>query len=400
MRWRNVWVVYRKELLDLIRDRKTVLSMVLFPLIGFPIMTVGFNRLEEKLREKTRAETSTIMILGEQNSPEIAQSLRQDPQLEIVPPADDYVQRINNKKLRAAVEFPPDLGKSLETRGAEIPKIKIYFYDTETRSENARRVIERVLREYRTKTTEARLESLHLPVHLLDPVQAKAENVASAVKVTGTRFGMILPYFIIIFCLMGTMHPAMDLTAGEKERGTLETILASAVSRSELIVGKFFLVLSSSLFTATMALASLALSMRLNPSKQGAFQASAGYSLGPTALVVIFLLVLPMAILFSAVLLAISALAKSYKEAQSYAGPLMIFAIFPAVVSIIPGVELRGLLAVIPIVNVSLVAKDAFIGVFAWKLIAIVFLSTWIYAAVALAVAVLQFQREEVLFRS
>ena len=117
------------------------------------------------------------------------------------------------------------------------------------------------------------------------------------------------------------------------------------------------------------------------------------------SLAMVFGMVLPLAMFFSATLIAVALIARNYKEAQSYVGPIMIFAIIPAIISILPGIELSAKLALIPILNVSLVSKEVLSGSYPWGFIGLVFASTCFYAAIALAIAALQFQREEVLFR-
>ena len=196
------------------------------------------------------------------------------------------------------------------------------------------------------------------------------------------------------------MHPAMDLTAGEKERGTLETILVSAVSRRELVVGKFLLVLTTSLVTAVLSLASYLATMQF--ASTAAMELTRGYNftISGKAMAALFLLVLPMAILFSATLVAISTFAKSYKEAQSYLGPLMFVVIVPAIVSMLPGIELSAKLALVPILNQALVLREVLTGNYPWGSIVFVFASTCVYAAIALAAAVHMFNREDVLFRA
>jgi sodium transport system permease protein len=111
-------------------------------------------------------------------------------------------------------------------------------------------------------------------------------------------------------------------------------------------------------------------------------------------------MVLPLAVLFSAALLAIALFAKSFKEAQSYISPLMIVVILPAVAAVLPGVELNTTLALLPVLNTSLVSKEIMTGTYHWKYIALIFMSSCIYAAAAIAIAVKLFQREDVLFRT
>jgi sodium transport system permease protein len=316
--------------------------------------------------------------------------------------AADYAQQISDKKIRAAVEFPAGLESALSaaTTLAEPPKVKIYYYQTETRSEGAVERIEELVSNYRHDVVGRRLETQGMSRASVDPIEIKQENVAAEEKVAGSRFAVILPYFIVFLCFMGAMGPAMDLTAGEKERGTLETILARAVGRDDLVLGKFLLVLTTSLVTAVMSLASYTFTMRFSASYVQQMTAGRNFTISPQALLSVFLVVLPMAILFSAAIFAVALLAKNFKEAQNYVGPMMFVVILPAMAGMLPGVELNAGLAMVPILNVSLAAKELLTGSFPLGHLAIVFASTSVFAAIALLAAFRMFQTESVLFRS
>jgi sodium transport system permease protein len=392
-------VVYRKELLDMVRDRRTLFGTLIFPLIVFPLMTVGFGTIEKKSRERVKKQAAEVMLLGEEHAPELAEAIRRVETLRIVPLAPDYVQQINEKKLRAAIEFPAGFEQSL-ANGGEPPHVKVYYYSTEMRSENAVSRLEEIVRDYRNTVVEKRLGARGLSAATLKPVETKRENVASAQKVGGMRLAGMIPYFITLLCLMGAMHPAMDLTAGEKERGTMETILASPIGRGELVLGKFLMILTASLTTTVLSVASFGLTMVFAKSYMAQMTGGHAYTISLQSVASIFLLVLPLAVFFSGALMAISLYAKSYREAQSQIGPLMILVILPAVVAMLPGVELNARLALVPILNVSLVAKEILTGNFPWGLIGLVLVSSCVYAAVALSAAVKMFQREDVLFRA
>ncbi len=409
MRLANIGIVYRKELIDSLRDRRTLISMVVVPILLFPLMTIGFGVLAAKLVLKAEKESSTIMLLGAENAPSLAERIRKAPGLEVVSPAADYIARINDKKLRAAVEFPPGFEAKLQAT-SDLPDsghrlaIKIYHYAGELRSQFAVRGLQRLLREYRDQVVEDRLATRGLSRAMLEPFESREENVASPEKVGGTVLGGLIPYFIIILCLTGAMYPAMDLTAGEKERGTIETILASPVGRTELVAGKFLMVLSASLATAILSLASFAVtfSLPMAAMKELSRPGRSGLSfvISAKGVVAVFFMVLPLAVMFSAGLLALSLLARSYKEAQSYVSPLMIVVILPAIAALLPGVELNFKLALIPILNTSLVSKEILTGNYPWGMILLIFGSSCVYALAALAVAVAAFKRESVLFRT
>ncbi len=406
MKVSQVVIVYRKELLDTLRDRRTLISMIVVPLLLFPVLTIGFGALAAKLVQKARQEASAIMILGAEHAPTLAATIRKQDGFEVVAPTEDYVARINDKKLRVAVEFPPQFEESLEANpnpldSRERPTVKLYYYTGEMRSQFALRDLQRILRAYRDQLVEARLAGRGLSPDVLEPFESKEENVASPEKVGGNVLGGLLPYFIIILCLTGAMYPAIDLSAGEKERGTIETILASPVGRTELVLGKFLMVLTASLTTAALSLGSFAVTLSAAAEfTQRMSRAGLPFVISAKGVAMVFLMVLPLAVLFSAALLALALLARSYKEAQSYLQPLMIVAILPAIAAMLPGVELNAKLALIPILNVSLVSKEILTGNYPWELIGLIFASTCVYAAAALFVAVRQFQRESVLFRT
>ena len=217
--------------------------------------------------------------------------------------------------------------------------------------------------------------------------------------------GGLVPYFIIVLCMTGAMYPAMDLTAGEKERGTIETILCSPVSRTHLVLGKFLMVLTASIATAALSILSMAGSFGVGKKlflEVGPARAESALQITITgkAIVSIFLIVLPLAVFFSAALLAMSLFAKSFKEAQSYISPLMVVIVLPALAALLPGVELTMPLALVPVLNTSLVSKEIITGTYHWGYVALIFLSSCVYAAAAIAVAVKLFQREDVLFRT
>jgi sodium transport system permease protein len=400
----NIGIVYRKELTEALRDRRTLISTLLVPLLLFPLLSVGFGALAVTLVKKAEEETPKVMLLGGADSPAVLDALRTSKKIEVVPATPDWKDQIINKEIRAAIAIPAGFEASLAQQNPQT--IEIYKYEGELKSSISADTVERSLKAYRDTVIEARLDANHVPSSILTPFRIKQDNVAPPEKVGGAAFGGIIGYMVILLCLTGGMYPAMDLTAGEKERGTMETILSSPISRLDLVLGKFFLVLTASLVTAALSVLSMGVSF-WGMQQLKAFDVSknpdaAGMQLhiGFTAVLSVFLMALPLAVLFSAGLITISLFAKSYKEAQSYVSPLMILVIVPAVAAMLPGVELTAKLALIPILNVSLLCKELVTGTYHWNFIALIFLSTCVYAAAALFLAVKMFQREDVLFRS
>jgi sodium transport system permease protein len=403
----NIFTVYAKELRDLLRDRRTIISMIVVPTILMPGLMLMVGTITYKVVNQAKAVVPTVMIIGGEDSPQLRAALAASRKFRIVPTTDDWRQRISDKKLRAAVALPADFDAALE-QGLSA-KVTIYNYEGELRSGFAVSELRRFFSDYRDRLIERRLAARGLPPALVKPFDVASENVAPPEKVGGNAIGGLIPYFFLLLSFTGAMYPAMDLTAGEKERGTMETILCSPVARIDLVLGKFLMVLTASLGTVLFSLASTGLTLAvggslLAASTGAAARGGSGAGAIPTVdvlgLLAVVAMVIPMAVLFAAVQFALALFAKSFKEAQSYVSPLIIVIIVPAVIGMLPGVELNARLALVPILNVSLVSKELVSGVWHWHLLALIFGSTCVYAAVALMLAVRMFNREDVIFRT
>lgn len=407
MNWRDISVVYGKELKDTLRDRRALISMIIVPTVVMPVLMFGFVVLSVGIVRGALAETPTVMILGGGDSPAIVAKLREWENVRIVPAADDYAARISGKKLRAAVRIPE--GFDTATGNDATPEVTIFHYEGEMKSGFAAQALEQFFRDQREARVGATIAARGLPANFVRPFEIRRENVAPPQKVGGNLIGGFVPYILIILCLTGAMYPAIDLTAGEKERGTMETILCSPVNRIDLVAGKFLLVMTAALATVAFAMLSMGFSFVVGGSiignmigggVPGAAAGSLPVMIDPAGVLAVFALVLPVSVFFAGLLLAIALFAKSHKEAQSYVSPLMGLAIVPAVAALLPGFELNTALALVPVLNISLVSKEILSGVYDWTHIGVVFGSMCLYAAAALAFCVAMFKRESVLFRS
>lgn len=402
MNLHNIGVVYRKELREALRDRRTLISSLLVPLVLFPILTGGLVALMSTLIGKAKEEVPAIMVLGGENAPAILAELQSSNKIKIVPLKPDWKNEIVDKDIRAAIEIPADFQDDVAHQ--KPVTLLIHDYEGDLKSSIAADNIQKSLEKYREGMVHDNLSARNIPDAALKPFDIKENNVAPPEKVGAAAFGGVIGYMVILLCLVGSMYPAMDLTAGEKERGTMETILSSPIARVDLVFGKFFLVLTAALVTAALSVTSMGLSFtfleRAHAFDQaGSDAAQLQLHIGLPAVLSIFIMVLPVAVLFAAGLMTVSLFAKSYKEAQSYISPLMFIVIIPAVAAMLP-VDLTAKLALVPILNASLLCKELVAGTYHWNFIVIIFVSTCVYAAAALFLAVKMFQREDVLFRS
>ena len=412
MNWTHIFTVYGKELRDMLRDRRTLISMIVIPTIAMPGLFALVIAVSFKVEREVAATPPSVMILGGDDSPATRDGLTQNPKLSIAPPTENWRQQIVDKKLRAAVEFPPGLEATLA--GGGTATVNIYHYQGEVRSNRAVTEVQDFFKAQTNRIVATRLTERGLTPAAIKPLDVKTQNVAPPEKVGGNLIGGIIPYFFLILAFTGAMYPAMDLTAGEKERGTMETLLCSPVGRVDIVLGKFLMILTASLGTVACSLLSMTATFSIGGSilargigggdpaaaTRAASRIASMTTLDPLGLLAVVGMVLPMVVLFAAALFTISLFAKSFKEAQSYVSPLIVVILMPAMIGMLPGVELNWKLALVPILNVSLASKELVSGVWHWDLLGVIFASTCLYATIALGLAVRMFSRESVIFRS
>ena len=409
MNWHYIITIYLKELKDSLRDRRTLISMIVIPTLLMPLIMFVFFGVMSKVMKKAQEEATALVILGGADSPAVVAALKAEAKFKVVEPYMDYKKMITEKHIRLAVEIPPGFEAALKS--GETKTVMLYHYDKEMKSSMGVGEVDRFFRSLRDKTVETRLADRGLSADLVKPFEVKRQNVAPPEKVGGNIIGGLVPYLIIILCFTGAMYPAIDLTAGEKERGTMETLLCSPVHRVNIVLGKFLMVMTASLATIALTLVSTAVSILVGGSMLAGKGAAAAKAAGgggsgfiplidPAGILGVFAMIAPVAVVFAALLLTISLAAKSYKEAQSYVSPLIIVVIMPAMMGMLPGIELNAKTALIPILNVCLACKEMLSGVWHWGYLAMIFGSTAVVAAGAIALCVWMFNREDVMFRA
>ena len=394
----NIGIIFKKELLDTIRDRRTIISMIVIPVIIFPVLMLGFSSFAMKMEQKSREEIQQIAIVGGQNAPELVAMIDTLRSVKVTPFNPDSIENaINDKILWAAIIIPDDFQNRIFNE--DTTSLLFIYNKAEIKSNFALNKLQAVARNYRDTVVRNRLVSNGLDPGIIAPFAMNEKNVA-AEKMGSFILSMMIPYIIIILSMIGAMYTAIDLTAGEKERGTLETILVSPIPRWQLATGKFLTILTTSFVSTVLVLTSMIATMYFGVFSSPAAAELSGFDITPMMIFVIFLLMIPTAAMLSAILMSVSLFAKSYREAQSYVSPLMILAIMPAMISFLPGVELDSGLALVPLINISLSIKNALMGHVNWLYVGLVFASTVVYAAFAIFVAHRLFEKESVIFRS
>ena len=393
-------IILIKELTDMIRDRRTMFMMVVMPLVVIPLLAITAIKLTQSQIEKAKDKELRVAVIGETAAPELFKRLSKEENFFLVTMtnADSARAMTAEQTLDGVVIIPQNFSEFVE--GDKQATIRLIFKSSESLNA-ARRRIEAIIDQYDREIVNERIGRLQLDETLFDAIAIEREDVASTEEKFAENAGGFLPYIFIIFGFMGSIYPALDLGAGEKERGTLETILSSPASRFDIVMGKFLVVLLFSIATAFLAmLGVLIMVYQFLPTIETNITQTVMDMLGPRRIFIIMSMVLPVSAFFAAVALAISIFARSFKEAQSMMAPLNIIIILPAMIGMLPGFKLSAVTAAIPILNLSLATKAILGGSADPILIAEVYLSLFFLAGVSIYGCVKWFNREETLFRS
>ncbi len=407
MNLHSTFVVYSKELKDILRDRRTILSMILFPIVIMPVLIFGISKLMISMEKKIGEDISQVVWIDEDENQQLYEKASSTEMINILAAPQDTASALSllrERAINAVVLIPEGFRTNLDSLlngNAETTPPEIFIYTDETRekSQLASRRIMKVIGDYRSEVVSATLVEHSLRPELVRPFVMMRMNIASAEEMGSFIAGSFLPYLLILMCLTGAMYAAIDLTAGEKERGTLETLLVSGVSRLDIVLGKFLTVFTASVVTCILMVGSLALTASGVMGQFDEISQELAFNIKPISVLLMIVLLLPLAATFSALLMTLSLFAKSYREAQTYISPLMILVIVPAMFSMMPGSEAGVKLAMIPVVNVSVLMKEALRGTVDWQYLATTMGVNISLACACLYLVLLMFNREKVLFR-
>ncbi|MDG2366382.1 MAG: ABC transporter permease, partial [Candidatus Marinimicrobia bacterium] len=355
-------VIAKKEMIDITRDKRTLFMMIAFPLLLMPVMIGSMLKITSSQAKKASLKELRVAFIGEEFAPNLYNAFSNLDKLIILDqiPIDSVQSYIQSEYLDAAININPSYQSNLNNNSQA--KISIYYKGTDSFG-TAKERIQMVLNQFEKNIIKLRLNKLNLKPDVVNAYNIEFNDVASKQERFGKLAGGWLPYVFILFGFMGAMYPALDLGAGEKERGTLETILSSPASRLDIVLGKFIIIMSAAFLTAFLALGGILIGIQQISEIPSDLLILINDIFTIKTIALIMTLVLPVSAFFSAALLGLSIYAKSFKEAQSIVTPLNIVIIFPAVIGTLPGIELNAITSLIPILNVSLASKDIIAGV-------------------------------------
>lgn len=414
MRWLRM---AQKELREILRDRRTIMTLIGMPLLIYPLLGVTFQKLlVSQASQKTKYEYR-IAVASQHDSQILNNLLQQcereqarrvsrpagserlpmgtvdDPEFGFIVP-DDPKTMVNVGDL--VRDRTADVGLRLKSSTDDGPwQFELCYRSTSAFSQDAKRAIEDRLRLFNEMAINAFLRELTPPGVI--PISFAPTPVTTVDAGPSFSMATLIPLILILMTVTGTVYPAIDLTAGERERGTLEALISAPIPRHELLFAKFLAVLTVAMLTALANLTSMVITAYSNGMEQLLF-GSEGISL--RTLTLMFGLLIVFSGFFASVILILTSFARSFKEAQAYLIPVMLVALAPGVLCLLPGIEMTGWMAVTPLVNIVILARDVFDGRIQGIWILVTLLSTVLYSAAALAVAARIFGTDAVLYGS
>ena len=390
-----IFTIFKKELKDTLRDRRTLIMMLVIPVLIFPIILNVFVGVSAAFNKEQASKELKIGFVGDESNYVATQlqALPEEMGKKKVIFYSDTTQLLDDLKkdsIQLGMYAASDFGMLMQEK--KPAPLEVYFNATDLgmkeRGEAYMKVIENVAKQERYLDME-------LNETELTPIATTYKNIASDKEMIGKLAGGILPYIFIAFGFIGCMYPAIDLFTGEKERGTIETLLTTPVARWQILFGKMGVVVLSGLLAASFALLGLFFSIEVLDIVEDPELLGVIHSVLSVEFVLMMIgLLIPLTIFFAGVMIPVAVYAKSFKEAQSIITPLNIIMVLPAMVGFFPGIELNAVTACIPVVNVVLSTKELIAGTLDVGLLGLSFAVMFALAMIAVAISYKRFDKE------
>ena len=393
---KHIKAVYKKEMQDILRDRRTLIATVVIPILLIPIMTFGIPLLFSSTEQQIVEQTQYIAIINYESSENFTRLIDGSRSLRVVEIDKPIDEAIRNGTIAAGIGIPSDF----DDRIANEQRVNItVYYDASSRTSNvAYSKIMQFLSMYSKVTVDERLLNREIDPEILSPIQVFASDVATEDEVSGYLLSLILPPLLSIIVATGGMNASIDLTVGEKERHTLEALLVTSAKRRDLITGKFLAVFSTTL--VSIAFIMLSLTGSVGYLSTFSIQQMQIFLTLQTSIIVFSILSL-MAIMIASLGMALASFAKSFKEANNYLTPMLFLIVILSFGSYGISIEDVGLIPfIVPILNVTLIIQEVLVNNLNVFHLVLTVTSTFVVSVILISIASWIYHKEGLLFRA
>lgn len=400
-KWQTLLV---KEIVHLFRDTKTIVQTVVVPTFITPLLIGAVIWYISSIAVDEGKKTYDVAVYDEANT-ELTVMLQESDRLKIVlmDSIDQVIDDVTNDNSEIGISFGSNFTSQLENNLSG--EVTIYSKNLDNFSQ-AQGIVNDVIDDYDDQIRNERLDDLNIDESFINPITVLDEDLTTNEEFAGSIIGGILAFLFIIYIMQGSMYPAIDLGAGEKERGTMETLISTNISSVDIIIGKMFSVTSSAVLTAIFSLLGFALPLVViflfygDSIPENAFEIISAI-VNPVAIIAMFGLLIPLSIFMGAFMLAVSIYSKNPKEASLLLGNAIIVFFIPAYVPLInPGIELDLVGSLIPCYSFALHTNALIAGNTDWFLYGATLISNIIYCSIAIYVTYIMFDDEKIIFRN
>ena len=390
--------IFKKELTDVLRDKRTLFFMIVIPVIVMPLIFIGSIKFQEYQSKKSDEKILNIGLINKTSDSQIRDYLLDQKGVYLVEDIDlDSLELgIKNDSLQGGLYIHQNFINDISANA--MGKVEVYYKSSDLMSK-AKNRINNALEIYKNEVVSERLSQFNVDKDLLEPLDIINKDISTKKETIGKAVGGLIPYMLVIFIFLGAMYPAIDLGAGEKERGSLETLLSSPATKFEITVGKLMVVSLAGMVSGLISVIGISVPFYFIGNIPDQIKSTVLEIISPFIIVSVIILMIPIAIFFASMLLSISFYARSFKEAQSLMGPLNIIIIVPLMLTLGPGIEIDHITALIPLINVGLLTKEILAGS-AQPIYFIETLSSLLFfAAIGIRFSVYWFNKENTIFR-
>lgn len=391
MNIKYVMIVLKKELKDTFRDKKTILSSIIIPILIFPIMAFALGFSTSEMINDEQKPIDIALISNDETKLETY--FKETGQINIIN-TDDPNKALDDLTIKAIVKVQKGFDDKIES--GTMGKVEVIYDQSSSKSDMATSRLNRIIESYSQAIANERLKAIGVDPEALRAVSIKSTSVSKDGGMGLMIFSMIFPMLITIYSAISGLATATDLGAGEKERQTLEPLLTTKASRLSILGGKFFAVFISGVIGTAASLIGFFIASKMNPDFLGT-----GVALPLIPILVIGLFCAGLNLIFSGLELTISFYARNFKEAQTYLTPLSVILLIPAYMTMyLDGKAVPEVYFHIPIINTIAIIKEALVQIIDPVHILIVLGWTLVYIFASLFLTVNMFKKESVIFRA
>jgi len=405
MNIKHVFTVFKKEVRDIARDRKTLLTNLIVPIILMPVLITLMGGSIERM-EKDISENITVALSENSYTDEIrnlveGEIFKDYPNISVNGVVSDPIQSVRNDEVRFVIEVEPDFAEKLAM--GQPYNITVIYDQSDTKSSGSYGIIASAINEYNQKVVHKRLESMNIDPGILEPVKIVQSNAAIEKAGSNMMIMMMIPMLVSMLIAVGGIPAATDLVAGEKERGTFEPLLTTQSSRMSILLGKYFTVTLFSIVSVIAQFTGLVVAILMKPSffNMANPGGSISVSIPPAALILSILITITLGMVFASLQLAVSTYARSFKEAQTYLSFFIFIAMIPAYATMMMQPDdIKFVMFFIPLMNAIASLKMVLGNVINYTNLVVALGTSVLYVIISLVFTASLFNREEVLFRS